>query len=241
MKKTVLLFSCLLALAACKQNSSDAQDNKEAQLEEAAGAMDEEALDAQTPQTPDGAAPSTSQSEAMSEEPLPGATSTASTPPSSANPLFNLTLRPGQVGAVRVGMPIDEARKQYGNTKFRETTLLQEGTETKAFEVLGERRRTDMVVEQECTGTNCRVFRIKVINPAFKTPGGVGIGSTLADVKKSFPITSISAGEGKLYAISQEAKMSFALNATSIPAGKWGSLKVKDVPDNTPVSEILVY
>ncbi|MGV3541529.1 MAG: hypothetical protein ACO1OQ_17055 [Rufibacter sp.] len=239
MKKTSLLLCTLLALAACKKDTSTDQTDQTAQIEQAAGQVD--AAAEAGPQAPDGAEPAAPTTVELPDEPMPGATSTASAAPSAANPLFNYDLRAGQAGAVKVGMPIAELKKQYGENKIQETTLSQEGMETKAFEILGERRRTDLVVEQQCTGTNCKVSRISVMNPAFKTPEGVGVGSTFGDIKKSVNITRVGNGEGNFVAISENAKMSFVLDLKDIPAEKRASLKLKDVPATAVVTKIYLF
>jgi hypothetical protein len=243
MKHTTLLLGALLALAACQQESTSEQTNKEAQLDEAAAAISEDA--AQDPSlnadAPDASAPSTASDEAMSEVPLPGATSTASAAPSAANPLFNLTLQAGQAGAVKVGITIEELKKQYGQNKIREIDHTLEGTTTKAYEVLGERHRPDLLVEQQCKGSACTVFRITVLNPSFRTQGGIGIGSMFRDVKESIPISSVGAGEGNFVAISEGARMSFVLDMRGIPAQRWNKLKVKDIPNSTMVSGIMLW
>ncbi|WP_207435558.1 hypothetical protein [Sabulibacter ruber] len=238
MKKTTLLLGALLAMAACKQDASNANDANQAQMEEAAGDVSTDATEA-GPASPDGSAPAAS--EPMSEEPLPGAPSTASTPPSSNNPLFNLTLQSGQAGMVRIGMPIEEMKKAYGETKLRTIDHTLEGTTTTAYEVLGERRRPDLRVEQECTGNACKVSRITVLNSAFKSQTGVGIGSTFGDVKKSFNITRVSPGESNFVAISETEKMSFVLDMRGIPAQRWAKLKVDDIPNSTLVSGVMLY
>ncbi len=240
MKKTILLFGTLLALASCKQDASNAQDNNETQLEEAAGDVSTEAGEAAT-QSPDGATPAPAASEPMTEEPLPGAPSTASTPPSAANPLFNLTLQSGQAGRVKIGMSIDELKKVYGETKLRSIEHSIEGNTTAAYEVLGERHRPDLRVEQECAGTACKVSRITVLNPAFKSQSGVGIGSTFRDVKENFKITSVAPGEIGFVAISEDAKISFVLDMRGIPSQRWAKLKVNDVPNSTLVSGVMLY
>ncbi|WP_205502671.1 hypothetical protein [Rufibacter psychrotolerans] len=240
MKKTTLLLGALLAMAACKQDASTAQDANEAQMEAAAGDISAGAAEAD-PASPDGSAPASAPSEPMSEEPLPDVPSTASTPPSASNPLFNLTLQRGQAGAVKIGMPIEELKKAYGYNKLREVDHTLEGTTTKAFEVLGERRRPDLLVEQDCAGGACKVYRITVLNPAFKSASGVGIGSTLGQVKQNFSISRVSPGEGKLVAIAEADKMSFVLDMKGIPAERWGKLKVEDVPNTTQVTGVMLY
>ncbi|GGK65140.1 hypothetical protein ACD591_01845 [Rufibacter glacialis] len=238
MKKSAFLFGALLALAACKQDTAAVKDNTEVQLEEAAEEVAPEATEAPA-QSPDG--PTPAPAEPMSEEPLPGAPSTASTPPSADNPLFNLTLQKGQAGRVKIGMPIEELKQAYGTQKLQEIDHTLEGTTTKAYEVLGERRRPDLRVEQQCNGTACKVSRITVLNPAFKSSAGVGIGSTFGEVKNHFNITRVGTGEGIFVAISEVDKISFVLDMRQIPSTRWGSLKVKDIPATTPVTSIMLY
>ncbi|ALI98209.1 hypothetical protein [Rufibacter tibetensis] len=240
MKKTTILFGALLALASCKQDASTVKDSNETQLEEAAGDVSTEATEASA-ETPDGGAPAPASTEPMSPEPLPGAPSTASTPPSSNNPLFNLTLQKGQAGMVKIGMSIDELKQAYGQNKLQQIEHSIEGMTTTAYEVLGERRRPDLRVEQECAGTTCKVSRITVLNPAFKSATGIGIGSTFGNVKDNFKITRVGTGEGNFVAISEPDRISFVLDMRGIPSNRWGKLTVKDVPNSTLVSGVMIY
>ncbi|WP_192823540.1 hypothetical protein [Rufibacter sp. LB8] len=237
MKIPALFFCCLLALASCNQKETNDQAATESKLEEAAAEVYDETVEKTSP-NPDSAG---STADPTLDEGLPGATSTASTPPSATNPLFNLTLHKGQAGAVTIGMTIDKVRELYGLNKVQEIQLSQEGMTTTAYELLGERRRPDLRLEQECTGTACKVSRITVLNPAFKTPEGVGIGSTFGTVKEAFQVSSVGIGEDNFVAIVKNQNMSFILDMSAIPSSRWTKLKVKDIPPATPVIGILIY
>jgi hypothetical protein len=239
MKTPALLFCLLLALASCEQNDSNDQADNESKLEQAATEVYDEALEKTAPAPPDDSG--TSSADPSADEGLPGATSTASTPPSATNPLFNLTLQKGQAGAVTIGMTLDKVRELYGINKVQEIQLSQEGITTTAYELLGERRRPDLRLEQECTGTACKVLRITVLNPAFKTTEGIGIGSTFGAVRDVLPISSVGIGEGNFVAIAKDMNMSFLLDMSAIPVSRWPKLKVKDIPPATPVAGILLF
>ncbi|MFC6997592.1 membrane lipoprotein lipid attachment site-containing protein [Rufibacter roseus] len=238
MKKIAFLFCSVLALASCNQDSNTAQTEQETKLEETAAEVYE---DAQELGSPDPAAPTTNDFGSDPEETLPGATSTASSSPTNANPLFNYTLQQKQAGAVKIGMTIKELRKQYGENKLREIEHMQEGMTTIAYEVLGERKRTDLRVEQECTGDACHVWRITVLNPAYKTAEGIGIGSTFGELKNNINITQVTPGEEHFVAIAGKAGMSFFLDLGDIPAERWSKLKIKDVPNSATVTGVLIY
>lgn len=237
MKKTVLLLSLLTAFAACRPDSANTKEDELANAAEAAEKDIEMAPDATETDNTEAEA----DSDAVAET-APGESAAAQqAPTSAANPLFNLTLRKGQAGAVRIGMSIDDLRAQYGENKINQITLQQEGTEVTAYEILGERYRPDLRVEQECKGNTCKVWRITVLNPAFKTQDGIGIGSMFRDVKQRYNIKQVAMGEGNFVAISEDMKMSFLLDMRGIPADRRSKLKVDDVPGSTLVSGVMLF
>src|SRR5690606_7282512 len=137
---------------------STTEGDKESKLEDVAGDIHTDVNEAGAPEATESA-----ETEALPmdpEETLPGATSGASAAATLSNPLFNYALQKGQAGAVKIGMTINELRQQYGENKVREVELIQEGITSKAYEILGERSRTDLRVEQDCAGDACTVSRI---------------------------------------------------------------------------------
>jgi hypothetical protein len=240
MRKTLLALSTCLLLASCGTDSATTTTKEDSLAEAAEEAVQEEAtpepVSTKTETMDDNAI-----EEVISEEVSAGTSTSASRAPGKENPLFNLSIQKGQAGAVKIGMTIEELQKQYGYNKLKEVELQQEGTAVKAYEVLGERNRTDMRVEQQCKGTACKVWRITVLNPAFKTPSGIGIGSTYKDLKAAMNIKNVAQGEGNFVAISEDNKMSFVLDVSGIPAGEVSKLKVNTVPAETKVTSVMLF
>jgi hypothetical protein len=240
MRKTLLALSTCLFLASCGSDSATTTTQ-----EDSIAAAAEEASEAEATPEPDATETETMDDNAMeaviAEDVSAGTSTSASKAPTQDNPLFNLSIQKGQAGAVKIGMSIDELQKQYGYNKLKEVELQQEGTTVKAFEVLGERNRTDLRVEQQCKGTACKVWRITVLNPAFKTQNGIGVGSTFKDLKSAMNIKSVAQGEGNFVAISEENKMSFVLDVSGLPAGEVSKLKVNTVPGDTKVTSVMLF
>jgi len=63
------------------------------------------------------------------------------------------------------------------------------------------------------------VGRITVYDPRFKTRKGIGVGSTLGQIRRSYRVDWIGFGEGPLFAHVQQLGLSFALDAR--PPAKW--------------------
>ncbi|GAA4304674.1 hypothetical protein [Nibribacter koreensis] len=242
MRKTLFALGTCLFLASCGTDSATTTTSAQ---EDSIAAAAEEAKEEELTPEPDATETETMDDNAMeaviAEEVSAGTSTSASKAPTSDNPLFNLSIQKGQAGAVKIGMPIEELQKQYGYNKLKEVELQQEGTAVKAYEVLGERNRTDLRVEQQCKGTACKVWRITVLNPAFKTQSGIGIGSTYKDLKTNMNIKSVAQGEGNFVAISEDNKMSFVLDVSSMPAGNVSKLKVNTVPGDTKVTSVMLF
>ena len=94
------------------------------------------------------------------------------------------------IGPVRVGMPLDALRAAC--PEARDTTWRQEGaTETGVVVMPGGRR----VVAVTANGT---VQRILIDQPGLKTAAGVGVGSSVADLRARFGRMCTGLGEGKV-------------------------------------------
>jgi hypothetical protein len=142
-----------------------------------------------------------------------------------------------QVGPIKIGMPVARLPLVVPPGQFREVALTREGQGFKAYEVGGP--PAGLLVEERCT-TACRVWRIQVKDPAYRTAEGLGIGSTLGEVKKYYPISFLGTGETEIVAVSSQKKITFQLDVSHLPAAKVPRLNVHNTPDSVKVLGLLI-
>lgn len=156
------------------------------------------------------------------------ATPTAATP---AAPDSLHRLAPGRAGAVRIGMRVGELRARFG-LALREVTLRHGGDDFPAFALghVGATKLPALLLEPLCrdgeddaTGAptdRCRIWRITVRDPAYRTVGGLGVGARYADIKHGAPLSFVGPNPMGVAATVEDWQMNFLLDPDAIEASK---------------------
>ena len=85
------------------------------------------------------------------------------------------------------------------------------------------------------------VDRIWVYGTKFKTEKGIGVGSTLAEIKSKYHIESISTeGEGGLSVTVKEISVGIIMDNSKLPENWWDKMDNKEIPENLPIKEIII-
>jgi hypothetical protein len=85
------------------------------------------------------------------------------------------------------------------------------------------------------------VDRIWIYGKEFKTEKGIGVGSTLADIKSKYNVESISTeGEGGLQILVKEISVGFIMDNSKLPKDWWGKMDNKEIPESSPIEEIII-
>lgn len=154
----------------------------------------------------------------------------------------NFVVEKGHVGDVRIGMPVEAMRQDVPmGMVIADTTLTQEGQQSTAYRLYPEGDAQGLLIEQTCAAEVCRVWRITVESPDYKTPKGIRVGSTYSEVQQAYPISSVTFEEGNLVAVAEDAGMSFILDTSQLEASKLSSFTAATLPPATLVESILVY
>ncbi|GAA4439942.1 hypothetical protein GCM10023188_36610 [Pontibacter saemangeumensis] len=167
------------------------------------------------------------------------ATSATETTPAPAA----FVLEKGRAGNIKLGMPIEEVRQQVvDGTAVKDTLLMLEGQQSTAYVLHQDDRDKGLLIEQVCD-PDCKVWRISVLSPEYKTAKGIGVGSKYGEVKQAYPISTVAFEEGNFVAVSDTASMSFELDDTQLPqdAKDMGRYNPGNIPDNTLVTRVMLY
>src|SRR5882672_6736326 len=85
------------------------------------------------------------------------------------------------------------------------------------------------------------VFRIQIHDPAFRTKQGVGVGSTLGDVRAAWKLGGVGFGEGGFFVFVPEFSASFELDQSGLDPRTLPSLRTAEtLPDSVRVVSILL-
>ncbi len=145
-----------------------------------------------------------------------------------------LLLAPGRAGLVRIGMQVSELRAQFGLT-LREVTLRRGGDDFPAFAVgrVGTSKIPALLLEPLCeegeddaTGApsdHCRIWRITVRDPRYRTASGLGVGSRYGAIKMGAPLSFVGPNPMGTAATAEDWRINFlldpaALDASPLPA-----------------------
>lgn len=153
----------------------------------------------------------------------------------------NFVIAQGRVGYVHLNMPIENMRESVpSGMAITDTTLHLEGQPSTSYLLRLKNSNKGLLIEQACEPT-CKVWRIRVQHPDFKTSKGIGIGSKYGEVQKAHPISYVSPGEAGFVAVSDDQKLSFILDMSHISTEQLAQLKPEDVPANTIVKSLMIY
>jgi hypothetical protein len=85
------------------------------------------------------------------------------------------------------------------------------------------------------------VFRIGISDPRFQTEAGIGVGSTVSELRSACSLDEVSTGEGAVYIVVNELAAAFALDQSG-PSGPdlWGIRDLQQIPGEVVILRILL-
>ena len=162
-------------------------------------------------------------------------------PVGAADGAFGLS--EGKAGAIHSGMTIDELYGAVGRENTRLVDKFAEGYFSPAIEVysnVGGRAKVSLRVEVVAESAKFLAGRITVYDARFKTEAGIGVGSTLSDIRQAYKVDWITFGEGPLIARVEQIGMSFALDFTNPPNDWYKTHDQTLIPGSARVTFILL-
>jgi hypothetical protein len=163
------------------------------------------------------------------------------------------TISMGKAGPLQIGMSIDDLYQRVGRENTKLLDAFSEGNFSPVIEIYragkGE-EKPSLIVEVVglCSasaaklgvtyGSGFVVGGITVQDPQFKTNLGIGVGSSLGEIRRWYKVDWITFGEGPLVARVDQIGVSFALDY-STPSDEW--YRTHDpvlIPDSARVTSI---
>jgi hypothetical protein len=138
-------------------------------------------------------------------------------------------LAPGRAGMVRVGMNVGAVRALFGPA-LREVTLQRGGEDFPAYAV-GKVKDTGLpalLLEPLCEEgedtpkgaptDHCRIWRITIRDPGYRTISGLGVGSRYGDLRAGAPLSFVGPNPMGIAATVESWQMNFLLDGAAIEA-----------------------
>jgi hypothetical protein len=166
----------------------------------------------------------------------------------STAPTDDFLLDRHRAGKIVVGMPEAAIYQIYSQEITRKVDLQLEGMPTPAIQVFLTKERTTPSLVIRLDGPQPGVFGIDVRDARFKTRDGIGVGSSLGQLRRTKKKLFFVVGEGTIAAVVDDLSMSFtlltdrqiekALNATG---RRYVGRDNPSIPDATKIESVWVY
>lgn len=151
-------------------------------------------------------------------------------------PASEFLLAPGRAGKIEQGMPVDKLYEAVGREHTKLVDAYPEGMFSPELDIhLREGNKTPSL-SAEVSQFPCgwwNVNRIQVRDERFRTVDGLGVGSTLGDVRKRYEVRT-GAAEGA-YALVEALQMTFGLEPRWYPVANQ-----QKVPDSATIVSVLL-
>jgi hypothetical protein len=156
----------------------------------------------------------------------------------------NHLLEKNRAGQIEIGMTIDELHTRYEPSSTKLIATYVEGMFAPVLEIYprgaAKKGRSPLVIAID-KDREWIVDSIQVNDARFRTAEGIGVGSTLGDIRKAYTVKWIDFGEGKLYANVDEIGMSFELDFTQPPPEWYERRDQRLIPDRAKVVSVNLY
>lgn len=144
---------------------------------------------------------------------------------------------PGGIGPAQLGVRLSTLRSlcRVEDTSF----VIAEGMVERGHAVyFGDHR-----VLTVSSGTrDTSIVRLIVHDSSFRTPQGVGVGSTIGDVRRYYPVLSYSTGERRVMSIPSLPGISFAYEGRSLPEDpSRATAREPSVMDDARVTSLWIF
>jgi hypothetical protein len=154
----------------------------------------------------------------------------------------SIVIRKHEVGPVSIGTSAQVVYSMFRG-RSRLVDLAVEGHLTPALELSFPETELDggVVAELVPKESDLVVWRIAVTNPNVRTEKGIGIGSSVGELRSHYTITAVGSGEGRVFVMVNELSASFELDRSGAGGDElWQIRDPNQVPSQTKIVSVLL-
>jgi hypothetical protein len=139
--------------------------------------------------------------------------------PGDKSQTMDFLIEPGKAGRFEIGMTVDEIYQRVGRDNVRLVDLFAEGMFVPVLQIRVPGSKVQPSITAEIREWPCAEFsiwRMSVDDPRFQTSEGLGVGSTLGEMRQHHRVEAFT-GEGAVVAFVKSMNLSFILDAAFKP------------------------
>lgn len=151
--------------------------------------------------------------------------------------IFTNSIKDRELDGISIGMTVEDFLK-VANDKYsvKKEMISLEGMESSIYNVY---ENEELIYAVELGMEEKLVWRIWLYSEKFNTEKGIGIGSSLGELRDNYTIKSYNVGEGKISVRVEEIEVSFLLDSRQVPRDWWSDMEYDNLNDNVTIDLII--
>jgi hypothetical protein len=148
----------------------------------------------------------------------------------------------GHIGKITINMNEQKLNKIFSSEQIKKENTSDNGDSYALISIsLKGDTKTAFELETMCIDI-CIVSRVSLYSDKYKTVKGVGIGSTVADLKKNYNLLTVKGSEkGFMIFVDELPQTAFVVKVPGLRAVDEKSYKITEIPDATKIESVYMY